>query len=59
MIGIELEKGYTGLRERLLFEKHFFTGAAGADVIRLLPALTVTQETAEKFVQAFMETSSQ
>ena len=53
MIGMELKDEYVGLRDRLLFEKHFFTGAAGAQVIRLLPSLTVSQETAESFVNAW------
>ena len=53
MIGLELNEEYVGLRNRLLFEKHFFTGAAGAQVIRLLPSLTVSQETAESFVNAW------
>lgn len=55
MIGLELKDEYVGLRNRLLFEKHFFTGAAGAQVIRLLPSLTVSQETAESFVKAWKE----
>lgn len=55
MIGLELNEEYVGLRNRLLFEKHFFTGAAGAQVIRLLPSLTVSQETAESFVAAWRE----
>jgi acetylornithine aminotransferase len=55
MIGLELRDEYIGLRDRLLFEKHFFTGAAGAQVIRLLPSLTVSQETAESFVNAWKE----
>ena len=55
MIGMELKDEYVGLRDRLLFEKHFFTGAAGAQVIRLLPSLTVSQETAESFVKAWKE----
>ena len=55
MIGLELKDEYIGLRDRLLFEKHFFTGAAGAQVIRLLPSLTVSQETAESFVNAWKE----
>ena len=55
MIGLELKDEYVGLRNRLLFEKHFFTGAAGAQVIRLLPSLTVSQETAETFVKAWKE----
>lgn len=55
MIGLELNEGYIGLRDRLLFEKHFFTGAASANVIRLLPSLTVSMETAESFVNAWKE----
>ena len=55
MIGLELNDEYHGLRNRLLFEKHFFTGAAGAGVIRLLPSLTISQATAESFVAAWKE----
>jgi acetylornithine aminotransferase len=55
MIGMELNEAYIGLRDKLLFERHFFTGAAGANVIRLLPSLTVSQETAESFVNAWKE----
>ena len=55
MIGLELKDEYVGLRDRLLFEKHFFTGAAGAGVIRLLPSLTISQATAESFVKAWKE----
>lgn len=55
MIGLELKDEYVSLRNKLLFEKHFFTGAAGAQVIRLLPSLTVSQETAASFVKAWRE----
>ncbi len=55
MIGLELKDEYVGLRDKLLFERHFFTGAAGANVIRLLPSLTISQETAEAFVDAWRE----
>ena len=58
MIGLELQDGYEGLRDKLLFGKHFFTGAAGASVIRLLPSLTITKETAQDFVQAWKETTA-
>ena len=53
MIGLEIKPEYAGLRDRLLFEKHIFTGAAGADVIRLLPALTLPEEGAEQFMEAW------
>ena len=55
MIGLELKDEYIGLRVRLLFEKHFFTGAAGAGVIRLLPSLTVSGQTADRFIAAWKE----
>ena len=54
MIGIEVEQG-TGaeVRRRLLFEQHTFTGGAGASTVRLLPALSLTQQDAEKFMERF------
>lgn len=55
MIGLEVKPGYENLRERLLLERRFFTGAAGANVIRLLPSLTITEDTAAKFVGAIKE----
>ncbi|MBQ5582557.1 MAG: aspartate aminotransferase family protein [Bacteroidales bacterium] len=55
MIGLEVKEEYSDLRNRLLFEKHFFTGAAGAKVIRLLPSLTVSEETAQKFINDWKE----
>ena len=53
MIGLEIKPEFKGLRDRLLFEKHIFTGAAGADVIRLLPALNLPEEGAAKFMEAW------
>ena len=55
MIGIELNPGYENLRDRLLFEKHIFTGGAGANVIRLLPPLCLTKEQASQFIESFNE----
>ncbi len=59
MVGLELNEEFIGLRDKLLFERHFFTGAAGANVIRLLPSLTVSRETAESFVKAWKELTGQ
>ncbi|MGM9786436.1 MAG: aspartate aminotransferase family protein [Candidatus Cryptobacteroides sp.] len=59
MIGLEIKDEYAGLRDRLLFEKKFFTGAAGAKVIRLLPSLTISLETAQSFVKAWKELTLQ
>ena len=39
----------------LLFEKHIFTGGAGASTVRLLPALCLTRELADRFLNAFKE----
>lgn len=55
MIGLELKDSFVGLRDRLLFEKHFFTGAAGPKVIRLLPSLTISMETADNFIRSWKE----
>ncbi len=55
MIGLELKDEFVGLRDRLLFERHFFTGAAGSKVIRLLPSLSISLETAEDFVKNWRE----
>lgn len=53
MIGIELNEGYQDLRDRLLFEKHIFTGGAGASVIRLLPPLCISIPEIDHFLEAF------
>ena len=55
MIGIEIDGSGSELRKRLLFEKHIFTGGAGASVVRLLPALCLTRELADRFLEAFRE----
>lgn len=59
MAGLGLKEEYIGLRDRLLFERHYFTGAAGAGVIRLLPSLTISQDTASGFVKAWKELTTQ
>ena len=53
MIGIELDGSGSEFRKRLLFEKHIFTGGAGASTVRLLPALCLTRELADRFLDAF------
>lgn len=55
MIGLELKEEFIGLRDRLLFERHFFTGAAGPGIIRLLPSLTISMETADSFIRNWRE----
>ena len=53
MIGIELSEEWSDLRDRLLFEKHIFTGGAGKNVIRLLPPLMISRKDADSFLEAF------
>ena len=55
MIGIELDGSGAEFRKRLLFEKHIFTGGAGASTVRLLPALCLTRALAARFLSAFKE----
>jgi len=55
MIGIALEQPVGPVREALLRQHHFFTGVAGADTIRLLPALNVAESDMHRFVEALQE----
>lgn len=55
MIGIELDGSGPEFRQRLLFEKHIFTGGAGPSTVRLLPALCLTREMADRFLLSFKE----
>ncbi len=56
MIGFEVD-GFTGsdLRKTLLFGHHIFTGGAGKLTVRLLPALNLPKEEADKFLTALKE----
>lgn len=60
MIGFEAE-GITGpeLRRRLLFGHHIFTGGAGPDTVRLLPALSLPLSEAERFVTELQKAISE
>jgi acetylornithine aminotransferase len=53
MTGVEVEGSGSEMRKRLLFDKHIFTGGAGASTVRLLPALCITKEQADQFLNAF------
>jgi len=53
MIGIEFEQPIKEIRQRLLFEQKIFTGVSGANIIRLLPSLTLSMEQAESFIEKF------
>ena len=53
MIGIDLPPALAGVRQNLLDKNRIFTGEAKPRVIRLLPALNLTIELADRFLMAF------
>lgn len=53
MIGVEIDGSAPELRKKLLFERHIFTGGAGATTVRLLPPLSLTKEQADQFLAGF------
>ena len=55
MIGIELPDEMKTIRKDLLIKNRIFTGEAKPNVIRLLPALSVTKSHAERFLDALSE----
>ena len=59
MIGVELELKYAGLRNKLLFEDHIFTGASKNNVLRLLPPLSISKEEIDFFIDAFKKQTQQ
>ena len=58
MIGIEFDESIKELRTSLLFDYKEFTGAAGTNVIRLLPPLTFTIDDAAEFMERFKKVLS-
>ena len=55
MLGFDVEGSGADFLRRLLFEKHIFTGGAGKSTVRLLPALTLTRELADRFLTSLGE----
>ena len=53
MIGIELPFESADLRRKLLYEEKIFVGSAGKTVVRLLPALSLRREHADRFLESF------
>ena len=53
MIGIELPESLSTVKKDLLFKHHIFTGEAKPNVIRLLPALNLTKDQADQFLNQF------
>jgi acetylornithine/N-succinyldiaminopimelate aminotransferase len=52
MIGIELSETYSNIKKDLLFKHRIFTGEAKPNVIRLLPALNISNVHADQFLIA-------
>lgn len=55
MIGFDIEESPSDLRKKLLFDKKIFTGGAGASTVRLLPALGLSKDQADTFLNAIKE----
>ena len=55
MIGFDIERSASDLRKKLLFDKKIFTGGAGASTVRLLPALGLSKDQADTFLNAIKE----
>lgn len=55
MIGVEIEGSAPAFRKRLLFEEKIFTGGAGEHTVRLLPALCINKEQADRFLESFVK----
>ena len=53
MIGLEFDLPIKEVRSKLLFEQKVFTGVTGANIIRLLPPLCLTEQQAGIFVERF------
>lgn len=55
MIGIELPVELASVKKDLLAKNRIFTGEAKPNVIRILPALNITKEIADRFLDALNE----
>ncbi|WP_316816643.1 aspartate aminotransferase family protein [Pedobacter nyackensis] len=53
MIGIDLPESLSNIKKDLLFKYKIFTGEAKPNVIRLLPALNLTKDQADQFLNDF------
>ncbi len=55
MIGIEFNEPVSPIRQKLLYDKHIFTGVAGQNMVRILPPLCLTTGQADQFLAALGE----
>lgn len=53
MIGMEFDQPVKDIRNRLIHEQKVFTGASGANIIRLLPPLSLSKAEADDFLTRF------
>ncbi|PLB86830.1 aspartate aminotransferase family protein [Dysgonamonadaceae bacterium] len=58
MIGVEMKPEYAGVRDKLLFESHIFTGSSKNNVIRLLPPLSVSKKEIDILIHEFKKHTS-
>jgi acetylornithine/N-succinyldiaminopimelate aminotransferase len=59
MIGFDVPEALKDLRKGLLQQHHIFTGEAKPNVIRLLPALSITKDQLDGFIVALQQTINQ
>ncbi len=59
MIGIDLPEELSHVKKDLLFKHHIFTGESKPNVLRLLPALNLKREHADRFLEALNKTLNQ
>lgn len=55
MIGFDVPENLKDLKKKLLFDFNIFTGEAKPNVIRLLPALTITRKQVDEFLETLKE----
>jgi acetylornithine aminotransferase len=55
MIGFDVPADLKDLRKQLLIQHNVFTGEAKPNIIRLLPALTITRKQLDEFLDALQE----
>ena len=56
MIGIDLPEELSSVKKDLLFKHHIFTGESKPNVLRLLPALNLNKDHADRFLDALNKT---
>jgi acetylornithine aminotransferase len=55
MIGFDVPEEIKDLKKNLLYQHNVFTGESKPNVIRLLPALTITRKQMDEFLEALAE----